>query len=118
VKAITLLVSVRPTVSGVRWTSAVMSNLGVAAAVFAAAYEGRVQRASDRRDGWRLIYCRFTELLADQQSMAAQWLGTRPSVDRQQVPQDVSRNPIRHQCRQPGLQLVQLRGSTDSAMAN
>ncbi|MFL5289522.1 MAG: hypothetical protein ACJ8AW_53335 [Rhodopila sp.] len=39
----------------------------------------------------------------DLQRVAAQCLGARPSVDRQHVLQQVSRNSVWHQGRQPGL---------------
>jgi hypothetical protein len=58
----------------------------------------------------RLIRRSIAELLADLQRMAVQCLRALPGVDRQQVYQYVSRNPIGHQCGKSGLQLVQLRG--------
>jgi hypothetical protein len=83
----------------------------VARAIFAAADEGRTQADCDRRcRGGSLIDRRIAKLLASPQRMAAQCLRALPSVDRQQVHQHISRNPIGHQCRQPRLQLVELKG--------
>ena len=59
------------------------ANLQVAFAVFAAADKGCIQAQRDGGGSRRLFGRRMAKLLADQQRMATQCLGTLPGVGRQ-----------------------------------
>jgi hypothetical protein len=83
------------------------ANLQMALAMVAATDEGRVQgdgdrrRCNRRRDGLGVA-----ELLADSERVAAQGLGTLPSLHRQKVHQYACGDTIRHQCGEMCSQLV------------
>ena len=87
------------------------ADLKVAFALFAAAYEGRIQGDSDCRGGvWRLIHRRTAELLADEQRMApqmSQGSSRRRSAADIAVPQSV---------RTAGLAVGSTQGLTGGAM--